>query len=76
MHALSYVSSQLLASVLFIAVPTNTEKFKIFIALVCVLFLASGNILMCWGALLRDAGSLKECMKPCVTFEGSRTKKQ
>ena len=35
------VSSQLLVSVLFIAVPTNNENFKFQIALVCVLFLAS-----------------------------------
>ena len=31
---------------------------------------------MCWGVLLRDAGSLMRCVKPCVTFEGSRTEKQ
>ena len=31
---------------------------------------------MCWGQLLRDAGSLTQCVKPCVTFEGSRTEKQ
>ena len=35
------VSSQLIVSVLFIAVPTNTENFKFFLILVCVLFLAS-----------------------------------
>jgi len=28
---------------------------------------------MCWGALLRDARSLTRCVKPRVTFEGSRT---
>jgi len=40
MHSVR-ASSQLLVSVLFIAVPTNTENFKIFLTLVCVLFLAS-----------------------------------
>ena len=35
------VSSQLLVSVLFIAVPTNTENLKIFLTLVCSLFLVS-----------------------------------
>ena len=40
MHSVC-VSSQLLVSVLFIAFPTNTENFQIFITLVCVLFLAS-----------------------------------
>jgi len=39
MHSVR-VSSQLLVSVNFIAVPTNTENF-IFLTLVCVLFLAS-----------------------------------
>ena len=33
--------SQLLVSVLFIAVPTNTENFKYFLTLFCVPFLAS-----------------------------------
>jgi len=33
MHALSLCSSQLLFSVLFIAVPTNTENFKFFLHL-------------------------------------------
>jgi len=40
MHSV-HVSSQLLVPVLFIVVPTNTENFKFFITLVCVLFLAS-----------------------------------
>jgi len=34
MHALSSCSSQLLVSVLFIAVPTNTENSKFFLTLV------------------------------------------
>jgi len=40
MHSVR-VSSQLPVSVLFIAVPTNTENFKFVLTLVCVLFLAS-----------------------------------
>jgi len=31
---------------------------------------------MCWGELLHDVGSLTRCVKPRVTFEGSRTEKQ
>ena len=31
---------------------------------------------MCWGKLLCDAGSLMQCVKPRVIFEGSRTEKQ
>ena len=31
---------------------------------------------MCWGALLRDAGNLTQCVKLRVTFEGSCTEKQ
>jgi len=38
MHSVR-VSSQLLVSGLFIAVPTNTENFDFFPTLVCVLFL-------------------------------------
>ena len=38
MHSVC-VSSQLLVSGLFIAVSTNTENFKIFPMLVCILFL-------------------------------------
>ena len=34
------------------------------------------KIEMCWGALLRNAGSLTRCAKPRVTFEGSHTEKQ
>jgi len=40
MHSVCF-SSQLLVSVLFIAVPNKTENFKIFLTLVCVFFLAS-----------------------------------
>jgi len=40
MHSVC-VSSQLLVSVLFIAVRTNTENFNFFLTLVFVLFLAS-----------------------------------
>jgi len=38
MHSVC-VSSQLLVSVLFIVVPTNTENTNLFFVLVCVLFL-------------------------------------
>jgi len=38
--------------------------------------IASRKTAMCWGALLRDAGSLTGFVKPRVTFEGSRTEKQ
>ena len=31
---------------------------------------------MCWGALLRDVGSLTQCVKLRVTFAGSYTEKQ
>ena len=44
------VSSQLLVSVLFIAVPTNTENSKFFLTLVCVLFLASYVVCNCRAA--------------------------
>ena len=41
-----------------------------------VAIILSGNIVMCWGTLLRDAGSLTRYVKPHVTFEWSHTKKQ
>ena len=36
----------------------------------------SGNIVVCWGTLLRDVGSQMQCVKPHLAFEGSQTEKQ